>query len=264
VGNVGQDVQPGDPLGSEEILGEGILFQEYGGQDVADVDFRLLGRPGMVDRPLDHPLETEGLLQDILPPLGDALHALVEEFFQVGPEFLHFAPAALDDFDPGCIEEYGKEDMLRAHVFMTPLLGFLYRQAQGGAEVFADHGLFLFHGALERVTFFPSQLVNRGHLGFGHLEVVNAAYAGAVPMHVQHDAGGFVVGLVKNRHQNLHHELHGGVVIIEEDHPVHGRFADLDLLPGFYLDARVRNGLAHGLNDLPLTDLSVPSGNSLL
>ena len=43
----------------------GIFFLENGGKNIPEVHLLFFSRPGMVDGPLDHSLETDGLLQDI-------------------------------------------------------------------------------------------------------------------------------------------------------------------------------------------------------
>ena len=60
-------------------------------------------------------------------------------------------------------------------------------------------------------------------LGFRDLVRIDAAFADPVMMHMQHySCGGFVV-LAKEAFQNMHDEFHGGVVVVENEDPVHVR-----------------------------------------
>ena len=60
-------------------------------------------------------------------------------------------------------------------------------------------------------------------LGFRDLVRIDAAFADPVMMHMQHySCGGFVV-LAKEAFQNMHDEFHGGVVVVENEDPVHIR-----------------------------------------
>ena len=60
-------------------------------------------------------------------------------------------------------------------------------------------------------------------LGFRDLVRIDAAFADPVMMHMHHySCGGFVV-LAKEAFQNMHDEFHGGVVVVENEDPVHVR-----------------------------------------
>ena len=60
-------------------------------------------------------------------------------------------------------------------------------------------------------------------LGFRDLVRIDAAFADPVMMHMQHySCGGFVV-LAEEAFQNVHDELHGRVVVVENEDPVHVR-----------------------------------------
>lgn len=78
-------------------------------------------------------------------------------------------------------------------------------------------------------------------LGFRDLVRIDAAFADPVMMHMQHySCGGFVV-LAKEAFQNMHDEFHGGVVVVENEDPVHVR--PLGLRLGLGDDRSARSAL---------------------
>jgi hypothetical protein len=70
---------------------------------------------------------------------------------------------------------------------------------------------------------FPGQLVDLVDFGHGDIVGEDAAGAPTLPMDVQHDAGRVGGGFMEYGDQNLHDELHGRVVIVVKDDPVHLR-----------------------------------------
>ena len=78
-------------------------------------------------------------------------------------------------------------------------------------------------------------------LGFCDLIRIDAAFADPVVVHMQHySCGGFVV-LAKEAFQNMHDEFHGGVVVVENEDPVHVR--PLGLRLGLGDDRSARSAL---------------------
>lgn len=71
-----------------------------------------------------------------------------------------------------------------------------------------------------------------GGFGFGDFEGVNAAQARAPAVDMEHYAGGFFVILVEETLENLHHEIHRGVVVVQKINLVHRR--PLGLRLGFH------------------------------
>jgi hypothetical protein len=69
-------------------------------------------------------------------------------------------------------------------------------------------------------------------LGLGYIPGVYPHDSLALPVDIQHDAVRVLFVLVKNDHQYLHHKVHGGVMIIEEDHPVFLRLLEAALCFG--------------------------------
>lgn len=84
--------------------------------------------------------------------------------------------------------------------------------------------LSLFKGALERMLIALGRIHDLGHLGFRDLERIDPARANAGLMDAEHDPGRLFWRFIKNGNQNGDHKLHGRVVIVHEQNPVHGRF----------------------------------------
>jgi len=64
-------------------------------------------------------------------------------------------------------------------------------------------------------------------LGFGHFAAVDAAYRTPAGVHVEHDLGGLLHVHVEEPAQHLDHELHRGVVIVQEQHRIQRRLGEL-------------------------------------
>jgi hypothetical protein len=62
------------------------------------------------------------------------------------------------------------------------------------------------------------------NFGFGDLVRVNAADADTLPMYMQHDLRGFFVILAEEALQHVNDELHGSVIVVQQQNLVHRRF----------------------------------------
>ncbi len=144
VRDVVQYIEPRHALGAQKILGVGVLLQEDGGQDVAHRHLGLVGGTGMADRPLDHPLKPDGLLQDVFAALGNFFDFFLKKALQLPEDGFDVAAAVLDDFDPALLVEDGEQNVLDADVFVPALLGFAHGEAQRSGQFLTDHKLSLF------------------------------------------------------------------------------------------------------------------------
>ncbi len=54
------------------------------------------------------------------------------------------------------------------------------------------------------------------HFRFRDLIGVYAAKAFSLLMNFQHYIYRFLIGFVKNLHQNFHHEIHGGIIVVQK------------------------------------------------
>src|SRR5690606_24927544 len=86
------------------------------------------------------------------------------------------------------------------------------------------------HGAQQWVLVDAGKLVDLRYLRFGHLAREYPANGAAAGMHMEHDLGRLLRGHREEAHQHLDHEVHRGVVVVEQDHRVHRR--RLQLRPG--------------------------------
>src|SRR5258708_164057 len=95
----------------------------------------------------------------------------------------------------------------------------------GSRLVFRNIGptLLLFHDALQRMLVFTGKVHDLCHLGLRHLVGKDSAFPDPVLVHMHHDPVGGLVVLVKKSLQHVHHELHRGVVVVEQEHPVEAR-----------------------------------------
>src|SRR6266851_4931673 len=83
--------------------------------------------------------------------------------------------------------------------------------------------LFLLQSALERMLVFARVIHRLRHLGLGDLIGINAAHPHALLMDVKHDLRGFIAILLEDVLQNVDHELHRRVVVVQHQHLVHRR-----------------------------------------
>src|SRR4051812_10308188 len=81
----------------------------------------------------------------------------------------------------------------------------------------------LLHHALQRMLVFACEVHHLRHLGLGDLVGEDPAFPYAVVVNVQHDARGVVLALAEEAHQHVHHELHGRVVVIQEEDTIEVR-----------------------------------------
>ena len=61
------------------------------------------------------------------------------------------------------------------------------------------------------------------HFGLGDLVGVYATHSHSFLMNMEHNLGRFVVGLVEEVFQNMNNKLHGRVVVIQHQNPIHRR-----------------------------------------
>ena len=67
---------------------------------------------------------------------------------------------------------------------------------------------------------FAGKVHNLRHFGFGHLIRKNTTLADAVLMHMHHDPMGRLVILIEETLEDVDHELHRRVVVIEQQHAI--------------------------------------------
>ena len=203
----------------QEIDGVRVLLAEDGDQHVRAGDFLLAGGLHMQDRALDHPLEAQRRLGiDVLAV--DHRRVLGHEFDERLAQVFDVDDAGLEDFRGRRIVEQRQQQVLYRDEFMA----FLPRLHEGHVEAdfqfLSDH-LGFFHHALQRVLMLARERQHLFHFRLGEVPGIDAADTHAVTMHLQHHLGRLFTGHREDRLQNGDDEIHGGVIVIEQQHLEH-------------------------------------------
>ena len=90
------------------------------------------------------------------------------------------------------------------------------------------------------------------HFCFSNFKRVNAADADPVPVNVEHDLHGLLARLGEKSLQHMDHELHGRVVVVQDEHLVERRL--------LRLGARLRDKT--GADPAPVTIVAIASGSA--
>src|SRR5829696_5588884 len=83
--------------------------------------------------------------------------------------------------------------------------------------------LLLFHNALERMLVLAGKIHHLRHFGFSDFVGEDPALPDTIVVDVQHDSGRILARLVEEAFEHVNHELHGRVVIIEEEDAIQVR-----------------------------------------
>src|SRR5262245_26197589 len=89
----------------------------------------------------------------------------------------------------------------------------------------AEHSpqLFLFHRALQRMLLSTCEIYDLRHLCFCHLKGKHAANTHTTMVDMERDLGGRFSTLVEKPLQDMNHELHRSVVVIQQEHTIERR-----------------------------------------
>src|SRR5262249_31800722 len=90
----------------------------------------------------------------------------------------------------------------------------------------------LFHGALQRVLMPTGGLDHLCNLGFGDFIREDSTHPDAILMYMQHNSCRTLARFVEKAFKDIDHEFHGRVVVVENQHTVHGRLLGLGLRLG--------------------------------
>src|ERR1700733_12721273 len=96
----------------------------------------------------------------------------------------------------------------------------------------------LLHYALQRMLMFSGKVHDLRHFGLGNLIGEDAAFPDPVLMHMHHDPMGRLLILVEEALENMDHELHRRVIVIEQQDPIEVRPLGLRLGLGNNRSAR--------------------------
>src|ERR1700728_1300850 len=103
----------------------------------------------------------------------------------------------------------------------------------------------LLHDALQRMLMFAGKVHNLRHFCFRHLIGEDTAFADAMLMHMHHDPMRRLVILVEEPLQDVDHEFHRRVVVIEQKNPV--KIRPLGLRLGLGNNRRAGTAIAFAL-----------------
>jgi hypothetical protein len=92
--------------------------------------------------------------------------------------------------------------------------------------------LLLFQYTFERILTFVCKFFDRADLGLRDLVGIDSGHTHAVLMNMEHNTGGFGMRFVKDLLQDLNHEFHRCVVVVQQDAFVERRFFGSRLLFG--------------------------------
>jgi hypothetical protein len=144
MGDEVQHIQPRHALAFQKIDRVGVLFLEHGGQNIADGDLLFAGRMQMQHRPLQHPLQAQGLFRHHLAVHRQAGQLFGEIALQFALEFVGVRAATGQQGPPLVLEQHGVEDMLGGQVFMMAALSFAHRQGKGNLDFLGEHNRLLY------------------------------------------------------------------------------------------------------------------------
>ena len=114
-----------------------------------------------------------------------------------------------------------EQKMLERRVFVMAVARELDGAMQGLFETPGKRRhrvLLLLHRALQRMLMTAGKFNDLRHFGLGNLVGEDAADAHAVAMDMQHDLNGLVAVLVEKPLQDMHHEFHRRVVVVQQQH----------------------------------------------
>jgi len=140
-------IQAGDTFCIEKIFSVRVLFQEDGSQYITDGYFRFFGGTGMIHRPLNDALKTNGLLQHIFIAIGNLFNFSLKKVFKGDDQIFDIAPAIFNDVNADRVIQDGKKNVLDTDIFVAPFFSLSNSKSKSCTEFFADHNLLSFHNA---------------------------------------------------------------------------------------------------------------------
>ena len=124
------------------------------------------------------------------------------------------------------VEERQKQVFQRG-VFVMALVGVfdgaMEQTLPSCSRMMALPHLLLFHGTLQRMLMLPGEVHHLRHFRLGNLISVDAAYADALLMDMEHDPRRLFAMLVEEAFEDIDHELHRSVIVIQKKNFVKAR-----------------------------------------
>ena len=241
------------------VAGHVLLLQEIGGVALALGEDRhehvraghlvAAGGLDMDHRALDHALEAGRRLR-ILASVGDQVGELaVDVLDEVAAQNVEIDIAGPHDGGRVLVVDQGEEQVFEGCVFVTALaceregaVKGLFKTARKARQRLVLYEtasrLILFHYTLQRMLVLPGEVHHLRHFGLRNLVSKNSTFPDAVLVDVQHDPRRVLAVLVEEPFQHMHHELHRGVVVVQEQNAV--EVGPFRARLGFCDDRRVR------------------------
>ena len=131
--------------------------------------------------------------------------------------------------------------MFERRILVMPLVCYCEGLMQGPFKAWGERwhmtSLFLHH-ALQRMLVLAGEIHDLADFGFGDFVCKHAALADPMIVNMQHDTCGIILALLEKPLQDMNDELHGGVVVVEEQNTIEA------WLFSFRLCTRDHNGAA--------------------
>ena len=222
VGDVIDHIDACNVLLAQKVYSMTFLLAENCDQHIGTGHFALAGRLHVEHRALQHTLESQRRL--CLPALfrfrdhgGGGIDELGEFRAQAG----NIGPTGKQHIRGNFVVQERKEQMLHRHVFMTLLAGSRKGAVQSDFKIFAQHDSVFrlsvhFHIAKQRLFTFSRIVIDLLRFGFRDVLAEHSTYRLALSMHLQHDLRRLLHVHGKERTQDIYHEVHRSVVIIEQ------------------------------------------------
>ncbi|MNQ90045.1 hypothetical protein D3C85_1053720 [compost metagenome] len=209
----------------QEVGGVAFTLGEDGDQDISARHLFAARRLDVDHRTLDHALEARRGLGVVAVGRGQGRQVIVDIEGQRRLQRAEIDIAGRHDRRRIGVVDQGQQQVFKRGVFVPALVRIMDRAVQGLFERTRKrgHGRFLsvlFHRALQRVLVTARRLDHLGDLGLGHFVGEDAANPDAMLVHMQHDAGRVFPALLEEPFQHVDDELHGGVVVIQDQHPI--------------------------------------------
>ena len=223
----------------EEIGSMTFPFRKNGNQHVGTGYFLTVRGLYMNDRALNDALESGSWLGIFVITRDEIIKFAINIVGNDTFEMLKVDAAGTHHCARILIVDQGKQKMFERRIFVMPLVCNCEGLMQGPFKAWGERwhmtSLFLHH-ALQRMLVLAGEIHDLTNFGFGDFVCKYAALADPVIVNMQHDARGIILVLLEKPLQDMNDELHGCVVVIEEQDTIEAG------LLGFRLCTRNYNG----------------------
>ena len=138
VGDIVQNVQPGNTLLAQQVERVAVLLAEHGDEEVAPFDHFLATGLYVGGGALQDALEPQGLLRLSFDPCRQLFQVLLEELLQVALQRFDVPAALADDIGHGLVKEQRVQHMLQAQKLVAAASGLFDRQREGNLKLSAN------------------------------------------------------------------------------------------------------------------------------